>query len=128
MKEQLTVLLSAMPLQPFIIEMSNGEQWEVKHPESFSVGKHFMVLIEPETDRMHDLYLLHVVAFEREPRVPSLGSMHLWFLVFIFLPPFSYQIWKTKWLTSLGMHEFGFRLRSRSRRPLRGRPVRRRDG
>jgi hypothetical protein len=30
-----------------------------------------MVLIEPETDRTHDLYLLHVTSFERNPAVPS---------------------------------------------------------
>ena len=71
MKEQLTKLLTATPFQPFIIKMSNGEQWEVKHPENLAVGKHFMVLIEPETDRTHDLYLLHMVAFERSPAVQS---------------------------------------------------------
>lgn len=71
MKEQLIKLLSATPFQPFIIKMSNGEAWEVNHPENLAVGKHFMVLIEPETDRTHDLYLLHVVAFERQPKVPA---------------------------------------------------------
>jgi len=70
-KEQLTKLLTARPFQPFIIKMSNGESWEVKHPENLAVGKHFMVLIEPETDRTHDLYLLHVTGFERQPSVPS---------------------------------------------------------
>lgn len=70
-KEQLTKLLTARPFQPFIIKMSIGESWEVRHPENLAVGKHFMVLIEPETDRTHDLYLLHVTAFERQPSIPS---------------------------------------------------------
>ena len=63
--------MTATPFQPFIIKMSNGEQWEVKHPENLAVGKHFMVLIEPETDRTYDLYLLHVVGFERQPIISS---------------------------------------------------------
>ena len=71
MKEQLTKLLTATPFHPFTIKMSNGESWEVRHPENLAVGKHFMVLIEPETDRTHDLYLIHVTEFEREPSVPS---------------------------------------------------------
>ena len=71
MKEQLTKLLTAAPFEPFAIKMSNGERWEVKHPENFAVGKQFMVLIEPETDRMHDLYLPHVVGFERQPTAAS---------------------------------------------------------
>ncbi len=74
MKEQLTKLLMATPFQPFTIKMSNGDSWEVRHPENLAVGKHFMVLIEPETDRTHDLYLLHVTAFERNPNVPSSSS------------------------------------------------------
>ena len=70
MKDQLAKLLTATPFQPFIIKMSKGDHWEVKHPENLAVGKHFMVLIEPETDRARDLYLLHVVAFERQPKMP----------------------------------------------------------
>ena len=71
MKEQLTKLISAKPFAPFTIKMSDGNAYEVRHPENLAIGKHFMVLIEPETDRTHDLYLLHVVSFERTPAVPS---------------------------------------------------------
>ena len=71
MKEQLTKLLRASPFSPFIIKMSDGRTYEVRHPENLAVGKHFMVLIEPESDRTHDLYLLHVTSFERNPGVPS---------------------------------------------------------
>jgi len=70
MKEQLTKLLRASPFQPFTIKMSDGNTYEVRHPENLAVGKLFMVLIEPETDRTHDLYLLHVTSFERTPSVP----------------------------------------------------------
>jgi len=71
MKEQLTKLLSATPFQPFTIKMSDGNSYEVRHPENLAIGKHFMVLIEPETDRTHDLHLLHVVSFERMPKIPA---------------------------------------------------------
>jgi len=71
MKEQLTKLLSATPFQPFTIRTSDGNSYEVRHPENLAIGKHFMILIEPETDRTHDLYLLHVVSFERMPTIPA---------------------------------------------------------
>jgi translation elongation factor EF-4 len=71
MKEQLLKLLNAAPFVPFTIKMSDGNAYEVRHPENLAIGKHFMVLIEPETDRTHDLYLLHVVSFERTPIVSS---------------------------------------------------------
>jgi len=71
MKEQLVKLLRASPFLPFIIRMSDGQAYTVRHPENLAVGKHFMVLIEPETDRTHDLYLLHVTSFERNPAVQS---------------------------------------------------------
>jgi hypothetical protein len=71
MKEQLTKLLSATLFQPFTIRTSDGNSYEVRHPENLAIGKHFMILIEPETDRTHDLYLLHVVSFERMPTIPA---------------------------------------------------------
>ncbi|MDX1926642.1 MAG: hypothetical protein SFV81_08995 [Pirellulaceae bacterium] len=71
MKEQLTKLLRATPFSPFGIRMSDGQAYEVRHPENLAVGKHFMVLIEPETDRTHDLYLHYVTSFERNPSIPS---------------------------------------------------------
>jgi hypothetical protein len=71
MKEQLIKLLRASPFSPFIIKMSDGQAYAVRHPENLAVGKHFMVLIEPETDRTHDLYLLHVTSFERNPTLQS---------------------------------------------------------
>lgn len=71
MKEQLIKLLRASPFLPFSIKMSDGQTYTVRHPENLAVGKHFMELIEPETDRTHDLYLLHVASFERNPTVQS---------------------------------------------------------
>jgi len=49
--------------------MSDGKNNEVRHPENLAVGKQFMVLIEPESDRTDDLYLLHVTSFGRTPAV-----------------------------------------------------------
>jgi hypothetical protein len=64
-------LLRQRPFKPFRVVMSSGESYEVRHPENLAIGKHFMVLIEPETDRTHDLYLLQVVSFERMPKIPA---------------------------------------------------------
>jgi hypothetical protein len=71
MKEQLIKRITAKPFCPFVIKMSDGNAYEVRHPENLAIGKHLMVLIEPETDRTHDLYLLHVVSFERNPAVSA---------------------------------------------------------
>lgn len=70
MKEQLTKLLGKTPFQQFTIKMSDGRAYKVRHPENLAIGKHFMVLIEPETDRTHDLYLRHVTSFEHTPALP----------------------------------------------------------
>ncbi len=40
MKEQLTKRLRATPFSPFIIKMSYGQAYEVRHPENLAVGKH----------------------------------------------------------------------------------------
>jgi hypothetical protein len=80
MNEQLVMLLAATRFQPFIIRVSDGEPCEVKHLENLAVDKHFMGLVEPGTDSAHDLYLLHVGAFERKPRVPSWGGSENWML------------------------------------------------
>ncbi len=71
MKEQLIKLLSAKSFQPFTIKMSDGNSYDVRHPENLAVGKHFRVLIEPESDRTHDLYLLHATSFQRHPSVST---------------------------------------------------------
>jgi len=70
-EEQLTKLLTAIPFQPFTIKMSDGRSYEVRHPENLAVGKHFMILIEPGTDRTHDLYSFHVTSFTRTPSFPA---------------------------------------------------------
>jgi len=37
MKEQLTKLLRATPFLPFVIRMSDGQAYEVRHPEDLAV-------------------------------------------------------------------------------------------
>jgi hypothetical protein len=71
MEEQLTKRMTATPFQPFLIKMSDGKVYEVRHPENLAIGKHFRVLIEPESGRTDDLDLLHVTSFERTPSVPN---------------------------------------------------------
>ena len=71
MKEQVIKLLRASPFSPFIIKMRDRQAYAVRHPENLAVGEHFMVLIEPATDRTHDLYLLHVTSFDWNPTVQS---------------------------------------------------------
>ena len=52
------------PFEPFVIRLSGGERHEVRHPENLAVGQQRLVVIDPETDRMAILGLLHVTSLE----------------------------------------------------------------
>ncbi len=50
------------PFEPFVIQMSGGESYEVRHPENLAVGKQRVVVINPESDEMAICGLLHVTS------------------------------------------------------------------
>jgi len=52
------------PFEPFVIHFSGGEKHEVRHPENLAIGKQRLVLVDPKTDRMAILGLLHVTSLE----------------------------------------------------------------
>jgi hypothetical protein len=52
--------LSRKPFQPFLICLSDGESYPVKHPENVIVLKTRLILGYPETDSVVHISLLHV--------------------------------------------------------------------
>ena len=62
--ETVRELLRHRPFQPFKLRMTNGDVFEVKHPESVLVLKTKVIVGDPENDRSWICSLLHVAAIE----------------------------------------------------------------
>lgn len=56
--------LNRQPFQAFVLRMSNGEAYEVRHPENLALGKNRLIVVDPEADRAVHLALIHVNAIE----------------------------------------------------------------
>jgi len=52
--------LKAEPFQPFIINLSNGESYEVHHPEMILVGKRQAVVYERDADSFSFVSMVHI--------------------------------------------------------------------
>lgn len=63
-RETVDQLHQLRPFEPFTIHLSCGEAHEVRHPEDLALGKQRLVVIDPETNRMAILGLLHVTSLE----------------------------------------------------------------
>ena len=48
------------PFEPFEARLSNGQIFQVRHPELVAVGKQKMVFVNPETDAVAHISLIHV--------------------------------------------------------------------
>ena len=62
--ETLRDLLQRRPFEPFIIRMTNGDIYQVRHPEVAIVMKTKLILADPDADRSWILSLLHMAAIE----------------------------------------------------------------
>ena len=58
--EAIREMLSRRPFEPFEIIMSSGERHVVKHPEFLMVSPTRAVIMDPVTDRLAILSLMHV--------------------------------------------------------------------
>ena len=52
--------LSRKPFEPFLLSLSNGETWPIKHPENVIVLKTRLILGYPETDSIVHIALIHI--------------------------------------------------------------------
>ena len=66
MKEQLIKHLRSVPFQPFAIQMSDGREYAVRHPENLALSKHFAIFADPDQDVSVDLYLLHITSIKTD--------------------------------------------------------------
>jgi len=62
--ETLKELLQKQPFEPFEIRLSNGERYEVRHPEMALLLKSRIAVGDPEKDRMTIVDLIHINSIE----------------------------------------------------------------
>ena len=48
------------PFEPFVLKLSNGEAYDVRHPENVAIGKTRLAIVYPEDDRFVHVSLIHV--------------------------------------------------------------------
>jgi hypothetical protein len=56
--------LNRKPFEPFVLRLSNGEAYEIRHPENVAIGKTRLVVVDPQTDRTAFVALIHVNSIE----------------------------------------------------------------
>lgn len=71
MKETLIQLLRQQPFQPFAVQMSNGETFEVRHPEMAALLKSSIIISKSDSDEFEICWLLHVANVKTNGSVAS---------------------------------------------------------
>jgi hypothetical protein len=56
--------LTRQPFEPFELRLSNGEHYEIRHPELLAIGKNRLIIVDPNTDRVVHAALVHVNSIE----------------------------------------------------------------
>ncbi len=62
--ETLRELLQRRPFEPFELKLSNGDRFQVRHPENAILLKTRIIIGDPETDRSWTVSLLHIASIE----------------------------------------------------------------
>ncbi len=52
--------INHQPFEPFMLKLSNGDTFEVRHPENIALTKTKILLGYPETDRAVHVALIHI--------------------------------------------------------------------
>jgi len=63
-RETIQELLQRRPFEPFIMHMTNGEAFEVRHPEMAMLLKTKVIVGDPDNDRSWICSLLHIATIE----------------------------------------------------------------
>jgi hypothetical protein len=58
--ETINQWLRSSPFQPFTLNLSNGESYEIRHPEKILVGKRQAVVYAPASDSFSFVALVHI--------------------------------------------------------------------
>lgn len=56
--------LKRQPFEPFVLRLSNGEAYQVRHPENVAVAKTRIAIAYPEVDRIVHCSLVHINSIE----------------------------------------------------------------
>lgn len=59
-------ILKKEPFEPFALLMSNGERHEIRQPEFAIVSPSRLVILDPVTDRLSILSLIHVAEIQMQ--------------------------------------------------------------
>jgi hypothetical protein len=70
--EALRELIAVRPFEPLEVELSSGQIFMIKHPETVIVLKNTLVVADPDPETVRWTSLIHVVAVRR--RQASLPS------------------------------------------------------
>jgi hypothetical protein len=62
--ETIRELLRRQPFEPFTMRMTNGDVYQVRHPEMVLIVGPRLVIGYPETERIIIVSLLHIAAIE----------------------------------------------------------------
>jgi hypothetical protein len=52
--------VTRQPFEPFEVRLSNGETYQVRHPEVLAIGTTKIAIADPQTDRFVHIALIHV--------------------------------------------------------------------
>ena len=52
--------LNRHPFEPFELRLSNGEAYQVRHPEVLAIGRDRVAIFDPNSDRVVHVALIHV--------------------------------------------------------------------
>ena len=61
-RETISKLLQRHPFEPFELHLSSGEVFAVRHPENAFLTKAKILVVDPETDAVDIVALLHVAS------------------------------------------------------------------
>ena len=56
--------LTRAPFEPFELRLSNGETYQVRHPEVVAIGRNRIAIVDPNTDRIVHVALVHINSIE----------------------------------------------------------------
>ena len=65
-EQSMRLFLNAKPFETFVVVMSSGQRYEVRHPENVLLSKSKIVIMDPDEDTVAICGLLHVATVETQ--------------------------------------------------------------
>ncbi|MBA3313821.1 MAG: hypothetical protein H0T47_11100 [Planctomycetaceae bacterium] len=62
--DTLREFLKKRPFEPFAIKLSNGDRHEIRHPEFAIVSPSRLVVVDPVTERVSLISMIHIVEIQ----------------------------------------------------------------